>query len=386
MNRLARSALFALPLLFAFACGEDDNGGTPAGSAGSSAGGASSGGGSGGSGATGGSGDTQGFGPVWIIKRDLQKVAVLDGEGNELFTDSVSSEPLGLALEGNNAWVILEGGQILRYDVGARVRKATITGARKPQRLAAAGNAAWVVDDTGVACGGTPEEGPRRLHRVDGATDKIVSTTNLNLDETGSSCDPTDALAADAQGAYALINNGFGVMRITNDGKVAGRAKLGLEGGYGTGNGALTSTTLWVVDRPKNRLLDLDPATLAQRATIALPDDVTGAVMTASDKAVWLGSPAGILRIDATATSTTKTITLEALPDAFARSTRGLYVAGGGGEGAIVILDAVTGEKKGQIPQAYADGLAVPLSPLDRQASERRPNEAKAPMPKVRSG
>lgn len=366
MNRPARSAFpaafSALALLLAVGCGDDADG-SPTGGAGSSAGGATSGGGSGGSGPSGGGsggGDTQGFGPVWVIKKDFKKVAVLDGEGNETFTDATSSEPLALALEGNNAWVILEGGEILRYDVAARVRKATITGAKKPQRLAAAGNAAWVVDDTGAPCGSTSDEGPRKLHRVDAATDTITSTTNLNLDEAVGSCDATGALVADAQAAYALMDNGFGAIRVTSDGKIAQRAKLGLEGGYGIGNAALTNTTLWIVDRSKKRLLDLDPATLAQRATVTLPDDVNADVMTASDKAVWLRSSAGILRVDAAATSTTKAITLEASADAFARSTRGLYVAGGGTLGAIVILDAVTGDKKGEIPLAYADDLAVP--------------------------
>lgn len=369
MNRPARSGVLAavsvLGLLSAIACDGDDAGGAPAGNAGSSTGGSTSGGGTGGgagndTGAGAGGADAQGFGPVWVIKKDFKKVAVLDGEGTEIFSDAVTSEPLALALEGNNAWVILEGGEILRYDVAARARKATITGAKKPQRLAAAGNAAWVVDDTGAPCGSTPDEGPRKLHRVDGTTDKIASTTNLNLDEAVGSCDETGALVADGQAAYAIMDNGFGAIRVTNDGKIALRAKLGLEGGYGVGNGALTGTTLWVVDRSKKRLLDLDPATLAQRATVTLPDDVNADVMTASDKAVWLRSSAGILRIDAAATSTSKAITLEASADAFARSTRGLYVAGGGELGAIVILDAVTGEKKGEIPLAYADGLAVP--------------------------
>jgi hypothetical protein len=307
-----------------------------------------------------GGGTSTSFGPVWIIKRDVQKVAVLDGAGSELFAETVSSPPKALTIDGADVWIILEGGEVLRYDAQTHAKKATIKGAKNPQRIAAAAGGAWVVDKDGSACGSTPEQGPTRLLRIDGTTDTVSSTTNLNLDPVVGSCDEVGGLTANAQGAYAILDNGFGVMRVANDGKVADRVKLGAESGYGIGTGVVTGTTLWVVERGRKRLLDLDPTTLATRATTTLPDDVIADVVTASDKAVWISSTAGMLRVDATATSTTKSLALEGSAVAVARSTRGLYVAGGGELGAIVILDATTGEKKGEIPLAYADDVAVP--------------------------
>jgi hypothetical protein len=360
MQKLLRATLLVVPFLLVAACGGDDDapGAGPGTGAGGTAG-STSGAGAGGS-AGGGAGvaGAPSLGPVWIIRGETNKVAVVDSDGTELFGETLDSAPLALALDGGNAWVILEGGAILRYDVATQAKKATITGATHPKRLAAAGGVAWVVDEDGSTCANVAGQGPTKILRVDPNTDTITATTPLNLDAATGACDPVGGLSANAQGAFVVIDNGFGAIAVDGTtGAISQRAKLGLEAGYGVGTGAVSSTSLWVYDRSRHSLLDLDPATLVQRSATTLPDDVVGTVMTASDKAVWIQSQSGMVRIDATATDTRLSLALESSPIAVARSTKGLYTSNGD---AIVVLDSINGQKKGEIPLVFADDLAVP--------------------------
>jgi hypothetical protein len=358
MQRTLRAALFAVPFLLAAACGSDD-GDAPADPGSAGTGGSSANAGAGGStdGGAGGAGAPS-LGPLWIIRGETKKVAVIDSDGTELFGETLASTPLALALDGGNAWVIAEDGSILRYDVATQTKKATIAGATHPKRLAAAGGVAWVVDEDGTTCTNTAGEGPTKLLRVDPATDTVTATTPLNLDEAAGACDPVGGLSANAQGAFVILDNGFGAISVAAaTGAISQRAKLGLDAGYGVGTGAVSTTSLWVYDRSRHSLLDLDPATLTERSTTTLPDDVLGNVMTASDKAVWIQSSNGMMRIDATATDKRLSLALESSPIAVARSTKGLYTSNGD---EVVVLDSVTGEKKGEIPLVFADDLAVP--------------------------
>lgn len=342
-------------------CGGDDADNGAAGPGAAGAGGSNGDAGASGStsgGAGSGGADAVSIGPVWIIRSETKKVAVIDSEGTELFAETLPAEPLALALDAGNAWVITDDGSILRYDVATQTKKATIAGAAHPKRLAAAGGVAWVVDEDGTECTGEQDKGPTKLLRVDPATDSVTATIALNVDPTGGACDPIGGLTANAQGAFAIIDNGFGAIAVdAASGTIKQRAKLGLEGGYGVGTGAVNSTSLWVFDRSRHSLLDLDPSTFTQRSATTLPDDVVGNVMTASDKAVWLQSTSGMVRIDATATDTRLSLALESSPIAVARSTKGLYTSSGQ---EIVVLDSVTGVKKGEIPLVFADDLAVP--------------------------
>ena len=281
----SRAALFFGPVLFALACGGDDPvaGGGGAAGAGASGGSSSSSGGGGQSGAT-------DLGPVWIINGGTKTVAIVDGKGGTVWSEDLASRPLSLRLDAGAAWIILEQGGLVRYDLATHTKQASVEGIRKPTLLAAAGGKVWVVDEDADSCGAAVDAGSIELLRIDAATNTIASRQNLHLAAGADKCargDRIDGLTADGQAAFAIVNNGFGVMRVdATTGLTAGTVKLGLEGGYGFGNGAVTSTTLWVVDGHSHRLLDLDPKTLVTRASVPVPADVSGAEMTASDAAV----------------------------------------------------------------------------------------------------
>jgi len=280
MNFRSFSALASFVTLgslsIAAGCSDDDtNAGTStSSSSGSTTSSTSS---SGTSGAPGG-GDGGGTGgPFWFISDDLPKVGSSDLSGAEKFSDDIEGKPVGIAVGGGAAWVITEGGKLLRYDLKAPVKATPIDIAKHPSHVVFAAGSVWVTEDDDGSGVCDDLNGSAKLLRVDPATSTVTKKIPVTATTTSGACNKFDGLVTDGKAVFPLVNNAFGVARVdATSNEITKRTPLGEGGAYGIGKLTINEGAVWVLNRNAHFIIAVDLTTLEVKSKTAVPAEYNG--------------------------------------------------------------------------------------------------------------
>jgi streptogramin lyase len=231
--------------------------------------------------------------------------------------------------------------------------EATVDISGAPRDVAVAAGNVWVATDS--TTGGKPS-----LLRFDPADQKLLGTT-----EVGDDNDAVSEIAVGSNGLYVLIENQFGVARLSpTTGAVEKTALLGAAGGYGYGEISVAGEAVWVVDSYSDKIMRLNPTTLDEEIGAAISADLDGDMSAGSDK-VFVTSLDGekAVAFDTATGKSVLEIPLGGRPNARASlvTKSGLLLIGLNDKegGDLLMFDAKSGGEKGRVVGAFADDLVA---------------------------
>ena len=278
--------------------------------------------------------------------------------GAETFSEEIPGKPIGVAIGAGSAWVLSADGKVLRYDLAAPARVATVSDvAKHPSHIAFAAGAVWVAEDNDGSTCDSVDAGPAKVIRIDPANNTVVAKISVSATTTFA-CNRIDSLVSDGKTVFALIDNSFGAARVDPATNTIGkRAALGEGAGYGAGHAAVSEDTLWVLNNSSGGhfLHALDSTTLAPKSKTATRDKLLGAVMVASKDAVYVdGTEGSMVRVDAAMPSNQEEKTFPLPPDCLALHKGTLFGSSVPVLAAVMVgADPVTLMEKSRIESPY---------------------------------
>jgi serine/threonine protein kinase len=209
---------------------------------------------------------------VWVSLTDDDAVARVStgAEPRLLGTVPVGSRPEGLAASENAVWVANSGDGSVTQILGSTHRTQTVQGVGgEPVDVAVGAGAVWVADSARAS-----------VTRVDGGRRQVVGTV------TGIGPNPR-ALAIIGRDVWVVTADDGRLWRIDGDANavaVAGSLRIGGQPRDITTDGE----HLWVTDRERDRVVEIDPAgpSVVSRETV----DGGPLEVAVDDQAVWVSA------------------------------------------------------------------------------------------------
>lgn len=287
-------------------------------------------------------GGTAQSGSFWYISSSTPSVGIaqLSGERewSELLEDGT---PRALTLGAGSAWVVTSQGELRRYDEKTGKLLASIKDiALNPSHLTFAAGSLWLAEDDDDSDCTSVTEGPAKVLRIDPKTNEVIARIAVSATDS-SACNRFLGLQTDGERIFSLIHNSFGIAAIdpsTNE--IVQRVALGADGGYGTGELAVSGEKVWVQDSNQEVLILLDAEDLEIQSKTDLPSGDLSATFATPKSVLFRGTESDILRVDAEDPAKQRSLSLEdhfedllgSSPfddnvDTFAFHKGGLYVA-----------------------------------------------------------